>query len=63
MANVQVTGSIRFSDGSIAYLQNDDVTSGATGEEVLTANQGGDLAQTSGISVGQAYTGKTATHS
>jgi hypothetical protein len=57
-----ITIGIRFSDGSIAYLQNDDVTSGAVGEEILTANQGGDLAQTAGVSVGQAYNGLVATH-
>jgi len=57
-----ITVGLRFSNGSIAYLQNDNVTSGAAGEEILTANQGGDLAQTAGISVGQAYTGLTATH-
>jgi len=53
---------IRFSNGTIAYLQNSDVTTGASGEEILTANQGGDLAQTAGVSVGQAYTGLVATH-
>ena len=57
-----ITIGLRFSNGSIAYLQNDDVTSGAAGEEILTANQGGDLAQTASISVGQAYTGLVATH-
>jgi len=57
-----ITIGIRFSDGSIAYLQNDDVTTGAAGEEILTANQGGDLSQTAGVSVGQAYSGKVATH-
>jgi len=57
-----ITVGIRFSNGSIAYLQNDAVTSGAAGEEILTANQGGDLAQTASISVGQAYTGLVATH-
>lgn len=53
---------VRFSNGTIAYLQNSDVSTGATGEEILTANAGGDLSQTSGISVGQAYTGLVATH-
>tara|TARA_R110002074_G_scaffold271611_2_gene443265 strand:- start:1331 stop:2062 length:732 start_codon:yes stop_codon:yes gene_type:complete len=57
-----ITIGIRFNNGQIAYLQNDDVTSGAVGEEILTANQGGDLSQTSGVSVGQAYTGLIATH-
>lgn len=57
-----ITIGIRFNNGSIAYLQNDAVTSGAAGEEILTANQGGDLAQTAGVSVGQAYTGLVATH-
>jgi len=57
-----ITIGIRFSNGSIAYLQNDAVTSGAAGEEILTANQGGDLAQTALVSVGQAYTGLVATH-
>jgi len=57
-----ITIGLRFSDGTIAYLQNDDVTTGSAGEEILTANQGGDLSQTSGISVGQAYTGKMCTH-
>ena len=33
-----ITVGIRFSNGSIAYLQNDDVTAGAAGEEILTAN-------------------------
>ena len=53
---------VRFSNGSIAYLQNDNVTSGAAGEEILTANVGGDLALTSGVSIGQAYSGLMATH-
>jgi len=57
-----ITVGLRFSNGSIAYLQNDAVTSGAAGEEILTANQGGDLAQTANVSAGQAYTGLTATH-
>ena len=57
-----ITVGIRFSNGSIAYLQNDDVTAGAAGEEILTANQGGDLAQTAGQSVGKQYTGLVATH-
>ena len=57
-----ITIGVRFSDGSIAYLANADVTTGATGEEILTANQGGDLAQTANVSIGQAYTGKVATH-
>jgi len=57
-----ITVGVRFSNGSIAYLQNDAVTSGAAGEEILTANQGGDLAQTDGLSAGQAYAGLTATH-
>jgi len=57
-----ITVGVRFSDGSIAYLANADVTTGAVGEEILTANQGGDLAQTANVSIGQAYTGKVATH-
>ena len=57
-----ITIGVRFSNGQIAYLQNDDVATGAVGEEILTANQGGDLSQTSGVSVGQAYTGLVATH-
>ena len=57
-----ITIGIRFNNGQIAYLQNSDVTSGAAGEEILTANQGGDLAQTADISEGQAYTGLVATH-
>ena len=57
-----ITIGIRFSNGTIAYLQNDAVTTGAAGEEILTANQGGDLALTSGLSVGNAYTNLIATH-
>lgn len=57
-----ITIGLRFSNGQIAYLQNDDVTAGAAGEEILTANQGGDLAQTAGQSVGKQYTGLVATH-
>ena len=57
-----ITIGVRFSNGQIAYLQNDDVATGAVGEEILTANQGGDLSQTSGVSVGQAYAGLVATH-
>lgn len=57
-----ITIGLRFSDGTIAYLQNDDVTAGAAGEEILTANQGGDLSQTAGVSAGQAYSGKMCTH-
>lgn len=57
-----ITIGVRFSNGSVAYLQNDDVTTGAAGEEILTANQGGDLSQTSLVSVGQSYTGLVATH-
>ena len=57
-----ITVGIRFSNGSIAYLQNDDVTAGAAGEEILTANQGGDLTQTSGQSCGVQYEGLVATH-
>jgi len=62
MADIAITVGVRFSDGSIAYLNNAAVTAGATGEEILTANAGGDLSQTSGIQVGQAYAGLTATH-
>ena len=57
-----VSIAVRFSNGTIAYLQNDAVANGLAGEQILTDNQGGDLAQTAGISVGQAYTGLTATH-
>ena len=56
-----ITVLVRFSNGSIAYLTNDNVTDGATGAELVTANQGGDLSQVSGVTIGQAYTGLTAT--
>ena len=62
MADLAITVGVRFSDGSIAYLNNAAVTAGVTGEEILTANAGGDLSQTSGIQIGQAYAGLTATH-
>ena len=52
----------RFSDNSYGYLQNADVTAGATGEEILTSNAGGALNQTSGVSVGQSFQGKVMTH-
>jgi len=57
-----ITIGLRFTNGMIAYLQNDDVSTGAVGEEILTANQGGDLAQTANVSLGQAYTGMTISH-
>lgn len=57
-----ITVGLRFSDGTIAYLQNDDVSAGATGAEILTANQGGDISQTGGVSAGQAYQSKVCTH-
>ena len=57
-----ITVLVRFSNGSIAYMTNDNVTAGAAGEELLTANQGGDLSQVSGVTIGQAYTGLLATH-
>ena len=57
-----ITIGVRFSNGTIAYLANADVTTGAAGEEIQTANAGGDLAQVANVSIGQAYTGLTATH-
>jgi len=62
MGDLAVTVGVRFSDGSIAYLNNAAVTAGVAGEEILTANAGGSLSQTSGIQIGQAYAGLTATH-
>jgi hypothetical protein len=62
MGDLAVSVGVRFSDGSIAYLNNAAVTAGATGEEILTANAGGSLSQTSGIQIGQAYAGLVATH-
>lgn len=57
-----ITIFCRFSDGTYAYLSNSDVSSGAAGEEILTSNAGGNLNQTNGVAVGQAYNGKTCTH-
>mgnify|MGYP003628302847 FL=1 len=57
-----ITIGVRFSNGQIAYLSNVDVATGSVGEEIQTANAGGDLAQVSGVSIGQAYTGLVATH-
>jgi len=62
MADLAITVGVRFSDGSIAYLNNAAVTAGVAGEEILTANAGGDLSQTSGIQIGQAYANLQATH-
>jgi hypothetical protein len=50
----------RFSDGTYAYLGNTDITTGAAGEEVTTI--GSPLNQVSGVSLGQAFVGKTLTH-
>lgn len=50
----------RFSDGTYGYLGNTDVTAGSSGEEIQTG--GTNLAQVSGVSVGQAFVGKTMTH-
>lgn len=52
----------RFSDGTIAYLSNSSISTGAAGDEIKTSNAGGELNQTNDVSVGQAYTGKTVTH-
>jgi len=57
-----ITISCRFSDGSWAYLQNADVTAGATGEVIQTSNATNLLNQTSGVDVGAAFTGKVCTH-
>jgi hypothetical protein len=55
-----ITILCRFTDGSFASLVNDDVTAGFTGEECKTGGTG--LAQTSGISLGQAYANKQLSH-
>jgi hypothetical protein len=55
----QIDVFIRFSDGTFASLVNNNVTSN-TLTEIQTG--GTDLAQVSGVSVGQAFTGKVATH-
>jgi hypothetical protein len=55
-----ITVLCRFSDGSFASLVNTDVTAGFTGEEIQTGGTG--LAQTSGVSVGNAYSNKALTH-
>lgn len=57
-----ITISCRFSDGSWAYLQNADVTAGATGEVIQTSNASNFLNQTSGVDVGAAFVGKVCTH-
>lgn len=57
-----ITVLVRFSNGSIGYLSNVDVAAGAIGEEILTANGGGDISQVANVRIGQAYTGLTATH-
>jgi hypothetical protein len=57
-----ITIVCRFSDGTYGYLQNTDVTAGATGEEILTSNASSALNQTADVSVGQAFNGKVCTH-
>jgi len=52
----------RFADGGYGYLQNADVTTGFTGEEILTSNAGNALNQTADVSVGSAFQGRVVTH-
>lgn len=52
-----IYGLVQFTDGSFAYLSNAAVTE-ATLTEIQTGGVG--LAQVSGVSIGQAYVGKTA---
>lgn len=56
---INVSCFIRFTNGDMASLVNDNVTS-----NVLTELQtgGNGLAQVSGVSVGQAFTGRVASH-
>lgn len=57
-----ITIVCRFSNGAYGYLQNADVSTGATGEEIQTSNAGNALNQVGSVSVGQAFNGLTVTH-
>lgn len=57
-----ITIICRFSDGGWAYLQNADVSAGATGEVIQTSNATNLLNQTAGVDVGAAYQGRVVTH-